>query len=399
MPALASIVGRARRQAGRALVHTGLRRATVPHTRVTRLALPRTLPASGVAYVLIEDTLHDRNGRVRFVVPPAEMRLRSDFVASSIPVVTMTTADGTRFSGLGISLKTGCLELTGLPDAKWLSDFYRRTWGNRSGAQRPDVRTLAEEISRKRSADKVFRYVRPHFPRPGRVLDVGCGYGDQLAVFSAHGWDVSGIEPSETRRAVAREAFGVHTYPGLVEDLGSASLEAVRPGSFDLVVLNQVLEHVPNAADTLAAVRRYLKPDGLLFVAVPDLEMETAFALLNNFIHVRSFTSDALRAELALAGFDVISDAGAPGYNIVTARRSDSVDPAPLARRAIKRAKAHVAWALPNGGTQEELVVATTELTGGRTIIYHRRSVEIGASEPSAPHVIKPTLTGSFRPA
>jgi SAM-dependent methyltransferase len=98
---------------------------------------------------------------------------------------------------------------------------------------------------------------------PGRLLDVGCGTGDLAAVFMRHGWQVSGIEPSEQAARFAREA-GVDAVNGTLADA------PWEDGYFDAIVFNHSLEHIDKPAEALADAARLLRPGGLLAVAVPN---------------------------------------------------------------------------------------------------------------------------------
>lgn len=98
---------------------------------------------------------------------------------------------------------------------------------------------------------------------PGRLLDVGCGRGDLAAAFRARGWQVSGLDPSPAAAAAAR-ALGVDARTGFIDG-------APWPdGSFDAVIFNHSLEHIPDPVGALEHAAALLRPRGRLFVAVPD---------------------------------------------------------------------------------------------------------------------------------
>jgi len=102
-----------------------------------------------------------------------------------------------------------------------------------------------------------------------RVLDVGCGYGHttlELAKRCAH---VVGIEPSQPLYRHASELAATAGRMNLamravaVEDLDDVD-------SFDLVVLDNVFEHLPNQRLSLAKIRTCMGPQGVLFMLVPN---------------------------------------------------------------------------------------------------------------------------------
>ncbi len=100
----------------------------------------------------------------------------------------------------------------------------------------------------------------------GRALDVGCGYGYLTRRLARH-FEVEGMDVSDAAVRHARElspsiSFTVH------------EIEQPFPmpdGSFDLVTLTDVLEHVVEPQRVLANVHRVLADDGLLYVTTPNL--------------------------------------------------------------------------------------------------------------------------------
>jgi SAM-dependent methyltransferase len=99
-----------------------------------------------------------------------------------------------------------------------------------------------------------------------RILDIGCGSGLALDVAKRAGLETFGIELSATAAAAA--ARGGHTiFPVLLENLDSA-----WEGKFDLISLNQLLEHVPDPVALVRQCTRFLSPRGSLAIAVPGRE-------------------------------------------------------------------------------------------------------------------------------
>lgn len=113
------------------------------------------------------------------------------------------------------------------------------------------------------------RYV-PGFSAHGiRALDVGCGDGGvPIAIAEAGAARVAGIEPD--RASLARGVIRAQEH-GVVADLrhGFAEDLPFEDGSFDLVILDNVLEHVRDRERSLAEAHRVLAPQGLLYVVTP----------------------------------------------------------------------------------------------------------------------------------
>lgn len=107
--------------------------------------------------------------------------------------------------------------------------------------------------------------------RPGaRILDVGCAAGYFLRVVQRDGHDVLGIEPSEPiARAAVRDLGAERIHVGT---LATAPPElGYRPGSFDLITMWDVIEHIPDPQQSLHQVRELLAPGGHLLLETQNV--------------------------------------------------------------------------------------------------------------------------------
>lgn len=140
----------------------------------------------------------------------------------------------------------------------------------------------------------------------GTLLDVGTGVGVLMEVASGKGFDVKGVEVSNWASAHAREKKGLDVVSGTLEDarFGDAS--------FDVIVLNHVLEHVEAPKSLMAETRRVLKDDGLLVIGVPNAGslmgalLGTRWASWRPEEHIWHFTPATLLTLVKAEGFDVI---------------------------------------------------------------------------------------------
>jgi SAM-dependent methyltransferase len=99
---------------------------------------------------------------------------------------------------------------------------------------------------------------------PGRLLDVGAATGFFVEQARAVGWEAVGVEPSEWAAAYARKELGVDVRTGTLDEM------RFPDGTFDVVTLWEVIEHLPDPRVTLAEIRRVLKPGGRLVLSTPD---------------------------------------------------------------------------------------------------------------------------------
>jgi SAM-dependent methyltransferase len=148
----------------------------------------------------------------------------------------------------------GTLQQLSVPDPVELARLYRR--------MRDDA-YLTEEAGRRRTACRILDVLGRHTP-PGRLLDVGCGHGLLLDEARRLGWEVEGVEVSESAAAYAREALGLDVHEIPIEDLQAGDRR------FDAVVLADVLEHLSDPVAALGRCRRLLNPGGVVCVVTPD---------------------------------------------------------------------------------------------------------------------------------
>lgn len=125
----------------------------------------------------------------------------------------------------------------------------------------------------------------------GKLLDIGAGTGDFLLVAKNNGWQVTGVEPSQKAKEIAK-GKGV----SFVEQ--TSELES---HSFDVITMWHVLEHVPDLEAQIKELKRVLKPSGTLLVAVPNFKSFDAnhygkfWAAFDVPIHFWHFSKTAIK--------------------------------------------------------------------------------------------------------
>ncbi len=96
------------------------------------------------------------------------------------------------------------------------------------------------------------------------ILDIGCGPGFFLQRAKERGWKGIGIEPSVKAAGFARD-LGLDVRNEFLSEKRVTQL-----GTFDVVYMNEVLEHIPNPLEILQIADRMVRPKGLLCVIVPN---------------------------------------------------------------------------------------------------------------------------------
>jgi SAM-dependent methyltransferase len=171
------------------------------------------------------------------------------------------------------------------------------------------VDVLEELEDTKRYSAWIIDMIAPHIS--GRILEVGAGRGT-YSTFLAERGHLTALEPSEVNGAVLRERL--KDYPNAV--VLTAELDGTAaPGSYDTVVLLNVLEHIADDHRALGDIYEALAPGGKLVLWVPAFE-----ALYGKFDqrigHYRRYRRDELLALVHKVGFQQVTAryANLPGF-------------------------------------------------------------------------------------
>jgi SAM-dependent methyltransferase len=202
-----------------------------------------------------------------------------------------------------------------LPDAAELAAFYATRYrvaykGRWAPKPKHALRALDGAIARAR---RLLAWLRPG----ARVVDLGASSGEFVLAMREAGCDASGVEPNRGYAAFARATYGVVVDDGGLDDATFA------PGSVDMACLNHVLEHMADPRATLRRIGAWLKPEGLMFVEVPNLagmrkQARDAF----HYAHVWNFTPETLHRLAWQEGFAPVCEGEATGTSVILQRRS-----------------------------------------------------------------------------
>lgn len=149
-----------------------------------------------------------------------------------------------------------------------------------------------------------------------RVLDVGAAYGFFVAAARAEGFDAIGLEPVAACAAFAARELGVELRTGRIEDA------LLAPGSFDVVTLFDVIEHLADPALALRRIHDLLAPGGLVVIETGDLGGLLARVVGSRWYyydppqHLTYFSLPSLAHLLAAAGFAPPSAVGHLGREV-----------------------------------------------------------------------------------
>lgn len=231
-------------------------------------------------------------------------------------------------------------------------------------------------VGRRRILTALIERWRPR-TEPMRILEVGCGTGSNIAMLQRFG-TVEAIEPDDHARAFAAQRTGIAIKGGYLPDV------PLEDGGYDLIVLLDVLEHIPDDKGALTALRTKLAPGGRLLLAVPAMpSLWSGHDVAHH--HQRRYTAGSLEAVVRAAGYRTLKRTtfnslllpaivGVRWVNRMLGRAggdADRIPPAPVNRllTLLFGAERHFAvrGLLPVGVSLALLAEPASEAAGGRT--------------------------------
>lgn len=196
-----------------------------------------------------------------------------------------------------------------------LSEKYTKIYYecSASSAQWLDVLKAQEDLDRQKYREMLAGISSFHFRLAGgrpRLLDVGCSYGLFLEEASSLMFDFEcvGLELATDAVRLAEERYGKRL---AIHQMTLEDYLAKFPneqGTFDIVTLWEVLEHVHDPHALLLQARSMLKSGGVIAVMVPNLMANTNRVLHEHSHafgtnHLNYWSRDTLRQQLMKAGF------------------------------------------------------------------------------------------------
>ena len=146
-----------------------------------------------------------------------------------------------------------------------------------------------------------------YLAKPGMtVLDYGCGAGASLLEMREMGVEAFGIEADPNVQQVV-DALGLRIFIGSIDDA------PYQDHQFDMIVLNQVIEHIPEPGKLLGKLCRLLKPGGRMVLAFPNVNSIYARLFKRRWInwhlpyHLHHFNAKSMELFLSGHGWHVVS--------------------------------------------------------------------------------------------
>ncbi len=231
-----------------------------------------------------------------------------------------TSCNSTRFSIIcerwDGSKVTKCLDcqlefVNPLPSEEYLEELYNQDM--LAGGAKTSSSLLRDYIQerndRKKSYNKLYQarlqLIEKFYPKQGKLLDIGCAAGFFLEAAKSRGWETHGLDVMPDYIQFAREEL--HQ-----ENVHCNTLEKMEysKGSFDVVTLWDLIEHVKVPLATLKEINRVLRPGGLVVIWTPNARnaayLKEAWIGYHIRLHLNFLSSASLSNLLDGSGFQTI---------------------------------------------------------------------------------------------
>jgi 2-polyprenyl-3-methyl-5-hydroxy-6-metoxy-1,4-benzoquinol methylase len=146
---------------------------------------------------------------------------------------------------------------------------------------------------------------RAPYERGLSLLDYGCFEGRQLKLFKRCGYTTKGLEINPEAAEIAR-LQGLDVTVSSLDEFADKNV-----GKFDIVIMSQVIEHLPDPFHALNQISKILKRDGKVRISCPNYKSFYRSIFLRNWsnwhvpFHLHHFDSNALIGLLQKANFEI----------------------------------------------------------------------------------------------
>lgn len=116
--------------------------------------------------------------------------------------------------------------------------------------------------------------IKKHFKNKGDILDFGCGSGNLSRFLKNRGYNVDCLDIDKKSLKWVK---GIHKLP---------VYNKVPNKLYDVIILKQVFEHLPNPIKTLNEIKKHLKVGGIIVISIPNINSFQAKIFKKNWFHL-----------------------------------------------------------------------------------------------------------------
>ncbi len=164
---------------------------------------------------------------------------------------------------LKIDSKNQLLVTNPQPKAENLAAYYQsETYISHTDANKSLFDKIYQSV-KKHTLNQKLKLINSFQTQENTLLDIGCGTGDFLKQCRNNNWNVAGVEPNANARDLANKKLQLSI---------ATILEDVQQNTYDVITLWHVLEHVADLDTYISQLKKLLKPNGRLIIAVPNYQ-------------------------------------------------------------------------------------------------------------------------------
>lgn len=195
-----------------------------------------------------------------------------------------------------ICTKCGLIRVDPMPTEaeldRYYTDHYRLHYQS-------TLEPTAKSIDRGRKGAVARLDLLASLLKPGaRILDIGAGGGEFLAEAKRRGYEAEGVEPNVGFARYAERTYGVKVHIAPLNKIDFAGRK------FDLIHSFHVFEHLRDPFASMRLVHSLLEPEGIFYIAVPNMAEKRTPTGMFHFAHVHGFAYETLRMMAEKAGFE-----------------------------------------------------------------------------------------------
>jgi len=211
---------------------------------------------------------------------------------------------GRDLSELETVICTGCglIRSNPIPSKNELSAFYKEKYRSEykltySPKIKHTIRYASGTISH---LNTILSFVNN--PNGKKLLDIGSGSGELLYFAKKAGFDVLGIEPNKGYAEFCKNKLSLPIFNGTYEEAD------IKESEYDVIFMNEVLEHMPDPMSVLRDIHSFLKTDGIVIVNVPDIEIGKHSPLKRfHYAHIYNYNHICLKKIIEKSKYKILN--------------------------------------------------------------------------------------------
>lgn len=200
-----------------------------------------------------------------------------------------------------------------LPTQKWIANFYASEWDKAQEIniemevvrRRADMSNFGLPPGRFKELNQFLKEFAFDYNRP--VCEIGCGYGNDLALIKRAGFkNCIGVEYSPHRALIASRTHDLEIYTGALED-ESVMSAIVGKAPIHIMIAHHVIEHVRNPNSFLEKISKFQDDGDYLVLSLPNGATESSLSVLLFIPHLSSFTWEGIERLLGKYNYKIVA--------------------------------------------------------------------------------------------